>query len=128
MDSKRKAYLVADFALDKKAEDLVVLDMHKVSSFCDYFIICSASSTRQVRAIADGIEEGLVKLGISPRSVEGKSDGVWLLLDYADIIVHIFYAPMREFYELEKLWQDAKKVRLSTLRKNEKKGGRRNNN
>ncbi len=87
--------------------------MRQVSSFCDYFVIASASSLRQVNAIAKAIEEDLEKQRIKTlsRALSNDESG-WMVLDYVSVIVHIFYEPMREFYSLERLWSDAKKVRL----------------
>ena len=87
--------------------------MRQVSSFCDYFVILSASSLRQVNAIAKAIEEDLEKQRIKTLSkVKSNDESGWMVLDYVSVIVHIFYEPMREFYSLERLWSDAKKVRL----------------
>ena len=84
--------------------------MRKVANFCDYFVICSGTSDRQVRAIADGIEEGLEKLGAKPRFKEGTKVSEWIVLDLGDIVVHVFQKQVREFYRLEYLWQEAKRV------------------
>lgn len=94
-----------------------------MANFCDYFVICSGSSTRQVKAIADAVEEGLNKLGVKLISCTGKPVGSWVLLDYLDIVVHIFYQTTRAFYDIEHLWQDAPRLKLSpfTLAKNAKK-------
>ena len=84
--------------------------MRKVANFCDYFILCSGTSHRQVRAIADGIGEGLRELDFKVPSVEGHGDSGWVLLDFGDVVVHVFEQETREFYGLEHLWQTAKKV------------------
>jgi ribosome-associated protein len=115
--AKETAILCAQAALDHKAIDLVILEVKKLSSFADYFVICSASSDRQVQAIASHIEEKLGKLGLRTLGIEGKSEGRWVLLDYGDVIIHIFYDPIREFYDLERLWSDAPKVDLAPVRK-----------
>ncbi len=112
MDSWEKALLISRFALDKKAYDLVLLEVSEVTSIADYFIICSGRSDRQVQSIAQGIEQDLRKEGITPYSVEGQSQGQWVLMDYSDVIVHIFYQPVREFYDLEGLWSHAPRVNL----------------
>lgn len=107
-----KALLLTRFALEKKARDLVVMEVTHLTSIADYFIICSGSSDRQVQSIAQGIEENLGIAGLSPLSVEGGQRGHWVLMDFSDVIVHIFYEPVREFYDLEGLWSQAPRVDL----------------
>ncbi len=109
-DSKEKAFLCSRAALDHKANDLVILEVKKISSFTDYFVICSGNSDRQVQAIATHIEEKLGKQGVRPLSTEGKREGRWVLLDYGEVVVHVFYQPVREFYDLERLWSDAPRI------------------
>lgn len=99
--------LAVDAALDKKAEDVVVLDLRKASAFTDCFVICTGTNIRQVQAIADGVEEALRKKGLKPALVEGYQRGEWILIDYFDFIVHVFAPATREFYGLERLWGDA---------------------
>lgn len=94
-------------ALGRKAKDLTLLKVKELSSFTDYFLICSGTSDRQVKAIAEFIEETLKKSGIHPLGIEGKNSGNWILMDYGDVIIHIFYEPTREFYDIERLWSDA---------------------
>jgi ribosome-associated protein len=110
LSSWEKTLLLARSALEKKALDLVVMEVRDFTSIADYFIICSGRSDRQVQSIAQGIEgnDG----GVSPRSVEGASRGHWVLMDFSDVIVHIFYEPVREFYDLEGLWGDAPRIDL----------------
>ena len=92
---------------------MVALDMRKVSTFCDYFIICSGSSHRMVKAISEEIKDGLEKQGILPDHIEGVvKEAKWILIDCGDIVVHIFYEETRPFYNLEWLWSDAKKLKL----------------
>lgn len=112
IDSWEKALLVTRFALEKKARDLVVMEVRDVTSIGDYFIICAGSSDRQVQSIAQGIEENLSEAGHPPLSVEGVHRGHWVLMDFSDVIVHIFYEPVREFYDLEGLWGHAPRVEL----------------
>jgi ribosome-associated protein len=107
-----KVLLLTRFALEKKARDLVALEVRELTSIADYFIICSGSSDRQVQSIAQGIEENLSRAGHSPFSVEGANRGHWVLMDFSDVIVHIFYEPVREFYDLEGLWGHAPRVEL----------------
>jgi ribosome-associated protein len=94
----------------RKAVDVVILDVRNLTSVADAFIICSGRSNRQVTAIAEHLHEELKKEGLFPLSTEGKKEGHWVLLDYGQIIVHIFYEPMRRLYDLEGLWLDAKKI------------------
>ena len=104
-------------ALGKKAMNLVALDVSDLTSFADVFIICSGRSNRQVNAIAEHIQVDLKKHKIKPLSVEGMGDGHWVLLDYGHVIIHIFYDPVREFYDLEGLWSDAKRIMTPSLEK-----------
>ena len=108
--SLQLAKAIANFAADKKAEDITVLDMRKVANFCDFFVLCTGTSSRQVRAIADGIDDGFQEYGIKIRYKHGLSDGHWVILDIGDVVTHIFDSDTREFYGLEYLWQDAKRV------------------
>lgn len=108
--SKEKAIVCAREASGFKALDLVLLDVSRFSSFADFFVICSGKSSRQVQSIAENLEEVLRERGIKPIGVEGKREGHWVLMDYGDIIVHIFYEPIRFFYDLESLWADAPRL------------------
>lgn len=101
------ARAIVDVADEKKAENIVLLDIRKVSVLADYFVICSGNSERQVKAIARDIEEELEKQEISPRHTEGLDQGRWVLMDYGDVIVHIFTAAERDYYSLDKLWAGA---------------------
>lgn len=94
-------------ALEKKAADLLVLNLNEISSFADYFVICSATSERHSQAVAESIDERMKSLGRSPVSVEGKASGRWILLDYGDVVFHVFLDEARRFYALERLWGDA---------------------
>jgi len=102
-------------ALGRKAFDLVILDVRNLTSIADAFIICSGRSNRQVAAIAALIQVELKKHGIRPLSVEGKKEGHWVLLDYGHVIMHVFYEPVRSFYDLEGLWIDAKRIKTPSL-------------
>lgn len=95
---------IQDLALEKKAEDLKILDIRDVSNIADYFVICSGGSDRQVITISEHIMDQTAARGIKPIGVEGVKDGRWVILDYADVIVHIFYQPLREMYEFDDLW------------------------
>ena len=112
ISSWEKALLLTRFALDKKACDLVVLDVHEHTSIADYFIVCSGRSDRQVQSIAQGIEESAAEEGFRPFAVEGTQRGHWALIDFSDVIVHVFYEPVREFYDLDGLWGHAPKAKL----------------
>jgi ribosome-associated protein len=103
-------------ALGMKAIDVVVLDVRELASFVDTFIICSGRSHRQVSAIAEFIEHDLKKQGINPLGVEGLQEGHWVLMDYGDVVIHVFYEPVRIAYDLEGLWSDAKRIEESELR------------
>ena len=94
----------------KKGEDIKLLDVHDRTTLCDYFVIASGSSTPQLRAMADEIDEKLSELGIDARRREGWETADWLLLDYETVIVHLFRGEVREFYSLERLWRDAQEV------------------
>ena len=110
LESRKKAYLAAKFALGKKAKDLALLDMRKVCNFCDYFVVVTVSSGPQAQAIVDEISEGFKKNGIKFRTSGAKSD--WVILDSYDIVVHIFNETSRDYYSLERLWQKAKVIKL----------------
>ena len=100
----------------KKAENLVVLDVREMTSVADAFIICSGRSNRQVQAIAEYIQSDLKKQHKKPLSVEGLTEGHWALLDYGDVIIHIFYEPVRLFYDLEGLWMDARRIKTRSMK------------
>lgn len=102
--------MVAKSASEKKAKDILILDMKNISMVTDYFLICSANSTTQVKAIADNIEEKLLEQGINLLHKEGYREGRWILLDYGQCVAHIFKEDERLFYNLERLWGDAQAV------------------
>ena len=103
--------------LGKKALNVVVLDVAELTSYADVFIICSGRSNRQVGAIAEFIKTDLKKHKIKPLSIEGTRDGHWVLLDYGHVIIHVFYEPVRQFYDLEGLWTDARRIVTPALKK-----------
>jgi ribosome-associated protein len=109
-NSKSKSLLCLRAAIEKKALDPVLLELKGMASFTDYFLLCSGKSDRQVKAIAQGIEEALKKNGIQPLGQEGATEGKWILMDYEDVVVHIFTEPVRRFYDLEGLWIDVPRV------------------
>ena len=106
-DGWQKALSCAQAALDKKAYDLVVLDVEALTSMASYFVICTGRSDIQVQTISRAIEDALRQEGIRPLALEGASHGQWILMDYGDVVVHIFYETVREFYNLEGLWVKA---------------------
>lgn len=107
LSSHEKARIAAEAALGKLGQDLVALDVKEVVSFADIFLIVSGRSDRQVRAIADAVSEAASKRGEKPLGVEGYDEARWVLIDWADVIVHIFQQDAREQYDLERLWSDA---------------------
>ncbi|BDZ30731.1 ribosome silencing factor [Lactiplantibacillus sp. WILCCON 0030] len=107
MDSKELLQLTVKAADDKRAEDIVALDVEQVSLMADYFVIVSADSRRQVQAIADSVVDFIRQAGSDVKSVEGRTAGEWVLIDAGDVIVHVFQKDARQHYNLEKLWSDA---------------------
>ena len=110
LDSGQLARAAVDIASDKKASDVILLDIRDVTTIADYFVICSGNNRRQIQAIADAIEEQLVEQGARIIHREGVPDAGWVLLDFGDVIVHIFGPKEREYYRLESLWSEAKTV------------------
>ena len=110
--SLAKAFLSVQASANKKAETIKLLDLRALSSFTDYFVICSGKSDRQVQAIADSIVIELKEEGFSPVSVEGYREGRWIIVDFGDMVVHVFLDALRDYYDLEQLWNDAKKVSI----------------
>ncbi len=112
MTPLEKTLSIVEAALDKKAYDLVVLQAEHLSSIADYFIIATGRSDVQVQSICRGIEERMEREGARPLSIEGFNLGYWVVLDYNDVVVHIFYEPIRDVYRLETNWTDAQRVAL----------------
>ena len=112
LDSKKLVLQCVNAALERKAEDLVILKVKDLSSFADYFVICGGSSDRQIQGLADHIGQELKKEGIFPLGIEGERSGSWILMDYGDVILHIFYKPVRGFYDIEGLWSDAPRMTI----------------
>ncbi|HEY7337328.1 MAG TPA: ribosome silencing factor [Bryobacteraceae bacterium] len=107
-------WLTAVRAADaKQAKDIRVLDLRDITSFADHFVICSGSNPRQIQTIADEVAQSLKKLGERPQNVEGYDNAEWILMDYGDYLVHIFSEKARVYYDLERLWRDAKPVKLT---------------
>ena len=107
MTSNEMVKKIARFLSEKKAKDIMALEIR------EYFVIASGGSDTQVKALSDAVEEGLSALGEEPRRIEGYQSGMWIVLDYYDVIVHIFHEQAREFYGLERLWADAPRVELA---------------
>lgn len=107
-----KVHAVASMLNNKKAKDITAIEIKDLTTLGDYFIIASGSSSTQVKALCDAVEDGMTSLGFEPLRVEGYQSGMWVVLDYTDVIVHLFYEQTREFYSLERLWADAPKVTL----------------
>jgi len=111
-----KALAVALQAIeDKKAHDVLVLDISEVSSFTDYFVLCTGTSSRQVQAIADAVEETTTAIGMKRTHVEGYTHAEWVLMDFMDFVVHIFSPTARTFYDLERLWRDGKRIEPESI-------------
>jgi ribosome-associated protein len=113
LESKDKALEAARAALDKKAKDILILDLNSLTTIAEYFVICSGESTTQVKAITELIKEKFDEAGIKPLGIEGLNYSHWVLMDYGDVIIHIFEEETRTFYELEKLWIDAGRVQIA---------------
>lgn len=110
LESRDKAFVAAKAAQDKKAKDVIVLDLQGITTIADYFVICSGESTPQVKAIEEHVESKLAEQGVGLLRIEGLRYCNWVLMDYGDVIIHIFEDEMRAFYELEKLWIDAMRI------------------
>jgi ribosome-associated protein len=107
MSPERLATTIAAHAADKKASNIVALDLREVAGYTDFFVICTGNTDRQTKAIHDGIQLGLKQQhGLLPRRVEGVSEARWILMDYLDVVVHVFTPDTRDFYRLESLWGD----------------------
>lgn len=114
MTSEELAQACANYAADKQAENIVALDLRGISTFTDFFVICSGSSEPQLKAIAGGITEGLRKdHGVKPHAQDGFPMSQWVVIDYGDVVVHIFHESKRELYSLEDLWNDAPRMELA---------------
>jgi ribosome-associated protein len=114
--TKERLILCINATLQKKAKEIVVLNLKEISAFTDYMIICSGTSEREVQAIAQAIQLFLKKAGIRPLGIEGEANGQWILLDYDDVVVSVFYEPVRAFYDIENLW-DAPRMKVDENKK-----------
>jgi len=114
MTPEEIAEAIAEFASDRKAVDIVQLDLREIIGYTDYFVICSGRTGRQTKAIHDAIHEGMKREhGLLPRRVEGVAGSQWILMDYLDVVVHVFTPETREYYRLEQLWGEAPAVRAA---------------
>ena len=113
MESKQFAKRITEIIFNKKGYDVVMLNLQKLASFADYFVICSADSDTQVKAISDDVDKSLRDVGIKCWHREGYQSLSWVLLDYVDVVVHVFKKESREYYNLEKLWGDAETEKLT---------------
>ena len=111
--SKKMALAAIDALEDKKAEDIKVIDISKVSVIADYFVIASASNQNQVQAMVDNVDETLGRAGFEAKQIEGTRNSSWVLMDYGDMIVHVFDEENRLFYDLERIWRDGKELDIS---------------
>ena len=112
LEGAARARVVVEAARDRKAQDLVVLDVRELSSFADLFVLATGTSDRHVRALAEAVEEALAARGERPLGVEGTEEGRWILMDLGDVIVNVFQAEVRAHYDLERLWSDAPLLEL----------------
>ena len=115
MESRELAKQICEALADKKGEDIKILNISEVTVLADYFIIASGSNRNQVQAIADEVEECFGKAGSEPKQIEGYQSANWILLDYRDVIIHIFDSESRQFYDLERIWKDGKEIDSSDL-------------
>lgn len=120
MTPKEMALLLAKALDSKKGKDILVLETDGVTSLADYFVLCTGGSAPQLKALADAAEKNMKEHEILPHHVEGHRGGTWVLQDYGDVVVHLFSPEAREFYDLDRLWQDAKAVDLSGILVEEK--------
>ena len=114
-ESKKMALLAVEALEDKKAEDITIIDISEVSVLADYFIIADSSNRNQVQAMADSAEEALGRAGYDAKQIEGYQSANWILMDYKDIIVHVFSKEDRAFYDLERIWRDGKQISKEDL-------------
>ena len=112
MEAREKAILCSEFSDDKKAGSIAVIELVGLTDIADYFVVASGTSERHVRTIAENVESEMKKKGVTPYSVEGLDDGRWVVIDFQDVVVHIFLESLRELYDIESLWLEAKRYRI----------------
>lgn len=115
MTSKEMTKLAINALEDKKAEDIRIIDISEVSVLADYFIIASGSNRSQIQALSDNVEESLTRAGVPAKQIEGYDTANWVLLDFGDVIVHVFDRENRLFYDLERIWRDGKPIEKETF-------------
>lgn len=115
LSAKEMAKIAYHALEEKKAEDIQIIDIHEVSTIADYFIIADGSNPNQLQAMIDAVSEDLYKEGCHPKQIEGNANSSWILMDYSDIIVHVFSREDRLFYDLERVWRDGKKINADEL-------------
>jgi ribosome-associated protein len=127
MEVFEKVKICGMLAEEKKAKDIVIMKLDDLTDITDYFLVASGTGERHVKTIADNVEAGMKERGVKPYSIEGHHDGRWVIIDYQNVIIHIFLEQLRDLYDLESLWIEAKKFRIENEKKhleveNEKKG------
>ena len=115
MDPKQLMEQIVKFADDKKARNITVLDISELTTLTDYFVICEGGSSTQVKAIVDEVEEKLSEQGVTVHGIEGFSSADWILMDYTDVVLHVFTEQSREFFNIENLWSDAKQIDVDKI-------------
>ncbi len=115
-DAKKMALMAIDALEEKKANDISIIDIEKISTLADYFIIASGTNKNQVQAMSDEVDEKLKRAGFEPKHIEGYNAANWILLDYGDIVIHLFDEENRLFYDLERIWRDGVKVEKESLK------------
>ncbi|CVI70106.1 ribosome silencing factor [Eubacterium sp. An3] len=115
-ESRKMTELVIDALEEKKAEDITILDISEISVLADYFVIADGNNRNQVQAMADSVEEALGRAGYEPKQIEGYQTANWILMDYKDVIIHVFSKEDRGFYDLERIWRDGKPVTIEEIR------------
>jgi ribosome-associated protein len=118
MEAKEIALLCAHFADEKKAKDIEVLELSGLTDISDYFLLATGTSERHVRTVAEHIEKEMKQKGVRPFSMEGHSEGRWVIIDYQSVVAHILLEPLRDLYDLESLWLEAKRYRIDNEKKN----------
>ncbi len=112
MTNKEYALLAGKVLSDKKAEDIVIIDIQEKATFADYFVICSGTSERQIKTLTDEVEDHFAEKGLLPKAIEGKQGSGWILMDFGDIIVNLFTREMRDRYSIEKVWGDCQFIEV----------------
>ena len=117
MRSREKALMIGKLAEEKKAREVLILDLARLTDIADFFVVASGTSDRQVRTITESVEKGMKERGVRPLSREGYDEGRWIIVDYGDVVLHAFLEPLRELYDLESLWIEAARYRVEDEKK-----------